>query len=164
MKVGARTEQANARKRAFLDSFRLSGNVSAAARAVKVERHRPYVWAADDAAFKAAWAEAEQESIDRLEKEARRRAEDGCLEPVYQGGKLVGHKQVYSDALMMLLLKAHRPEKYRERSALEVTGAAGGPVKVSPEVTTEFFAEALRLLGEAEARTAPEGSEESVQP
>ena len=36
----------------------------------------------------------------------------GVQEPVYQGGELVGHKQVYSDRLMELMLQGRRPERF----------------------------------------------------
>jgi hypothetical protein len=39
--------------------------------------------------------------------------------PIYQGGKLVGHDVVYSDNLLLALLKARRPEKYRDRQLIE---------------------------------------------
>src|SRR5262249_4954507 len=47
--------------------------------------------------------------------EMRRRALVGWDEPVYQGGKLVGHIRKFSDTLLIFALKAERPEKYRER-------------------------------------------------
>jgi hypothetical protein len=43
---------------------------------------------------------------------------------MYQGQK-VAEKVIreYSDSLMTLLLKAHRPERYRERFDIEIKGA-----------------------------------------
>lgn len=158
--AGANTpEQASARRRAFLEAFRLSGNVSAAARAADVDRTTPYGWAAADPDFKAAWEVAEQEAIDRLEAEAWRRAHDGVEEPVYQGGSLVGHKRVYSDQLMVLLLKAHRPDKYRERQSIEHSGPAGGPIETRAEVQPDFVADVLRRLSPAGDHDASEGGE-----
>ncbi len=62
---------------------------------------------------------------DLLEDEAVRRAKDGVEEPVYQGGKLVGHVQKYSDTLLIFLLKGAKPEKFRERSQHEFSGEDG---------------------------------------
>jgi len=63
---------------------------------------------------------ARETLADLLEAEAIRRAFKGVRQPVYQGGLLAGHVTSYSDALLTLLLKAMRPEKYRERSEIRV--------------------------------------------
>jgi hypothetical protein len=39
--------------------------------------------------------------------------------------------RAYSDSLMALLLKAHKPDKYRENTSLELSGKGGGPVQLS---------------------------------
>ena len=39
----------------------------------------------------------------------------------------------YSDTLAIFLLKAHAPEKYRENTRMELTGANGEPLTISPE-------------------------------
>lgn len=67
------------------------------------------------------WADALEQSADMLEKEALRRAVKGVKKPVYQGGELVGHVQVYSDSLMQTLLKAARPDKFKDRVQSEST-------------------------------------------
>jgi hypothetical protein len=103
----------------FLVTIRATGNVRLAASAAGINRATPYVRANRDPAFAAAWAEAEQEAIDILEAEARRRALTG------------------SDALIMFLLRAHRPERYRDsvdvhlelrREAERVAAKLGRPV------------------------------------
>jgi hypothetical protein len=66
-----------------------------------------------------------------------------------------------SAALLIFMLKARRPEVYRERLQVESTGADGGPIEVV--VTKEerdaavgaFNATVLRL---ADARAAREGA------
>ena len=158
---GDRTAQVEARKAAFLRAFALTGNVSEAARQADVDRTTPYGWKDADEAFAEAWEVAEQESIDALELEARRRAEQGVRRVRVSGGKvvmvpdpenpdgpevpLVEHE--YSDTLMVLLLKAHRPAKYRERSSMELSGPDGGPIESRAEVDPGFVADALRFLG-----------------
>ena len=37
------------------------------------------------------------------------------INPIFYQGKKVGDERLYSDALMITLLKAHRPEKFREK-------------------------------------------------
>ena len=65
--------------------------------------------------FRELWDAARASAYDRMEGEAYRRAVAGTRRPVYQGGKLVGHEQQYSDRLMEILLRAHLPA-YREKS------------------------------------------------
>ena len=60
-----------------------------------------------------------ESAVDDLEAEAWRRAKEGVEKPVFQGGKQVGVIREYSDTLMATLLKAHRPEKYRENFKIE---------------------------------------------
>jgi hypothetical protein len=68
-------------------------------------------------------------AVGALEDEALRRAVEGVEEPVYQGGKQVGVIRKYSDALLMFLLKAARPEKYRENYSIRHDGQSG-PIRV----------------------------------
>ncbi|MXV35856.1 MULTISPECIES: hypothetical protein [unclassified Saccharibacter] len=85
-----------------------------------------------DAEFAQEWDEAISTAIDTLEEEAWRRARDGVPEYLVTGKGLVLDKEGnpimqnrYSDSLLTTLLKAHRPERYRERSTVEmnVTGS-----------------------------------------
>lgn len=69
---------------------------------------------------------------------------------MYQGQK-VAEKIVteYSDSLMTLLLKAHRPEKYRERFDIEIKGAkdrAEAAVVEFMKQTGKSREEAIRFL------------------
>lgn len=87
-----------------------------------IGRQSAYDWRRDDAEFAAAWDDAVDQAADRMEREALRRAVEGVDEPVYQGGELVGYVRKYSDTLLIFLLKAARPEKYRERAEVRQTG------------------------------------------
>lgn len=127
----AYTKATRQRARAqFLDELRQRGNVSDAAKAAGMARETFYKWRADDEEFAAAWNEALEEATDTMEREAWRRAVEGVDEPVF--GRIgkdldgeVGTIRRYSDSLMQLLLKAHRPEKYRERQQVEHSGSVG---------------------------------------
>lgn len=111
-----RTDRGRVRARdAFLKALRETGNISESCRIASLPRTTAKEWRAKDEAFRQAWDEALEVAIDGLELEARRRAVDGVLEPVYQGGKKVGTIRRYSDRMLEILLKGHRPEKYRER-------------------------------------------------
>jgi hypothetical protein len=101
-------------KPAFLKNLATSANVSVACQRAGVSRSTAYRVRATDDEFAEAWEDAIDEAVDALEGEAHRRAVEGTLEPVYQGGKQVGEIRKYSDTLLIFLLKAHRPEKFRE--------------------------------------------------
>ena len=129
----ARTEENEQLCRAvFLATLRTSANVRRSADAAKINRTTAYNWRDADPAFAAAWDGAIEDAVDTLEQEAWRRAHDGVEKPIYQQKELVGHVQEYSDALMMFLLKAHRPVKFRETIRAEHTGENGGPIEVKP--------------------------------
>ena len=71
---------------------------------------------------------------EKLEEEIERRAVDGCLDPIFQSGILVGHKRVFSDTLMLAHAKRHIPE-YREKHSVDVTLKGG--VLVVPGVAKD---------------------------
>ena len=77
---------------------------------------------------------AEEEAADTLENEAYRRAVEGVDEPVFQMGGQVGTRRVYSDALLVRLLQARRPSKFRNNVSAELTGADGGEIKTVTRV------------------------------
>ena len=117
-----RLKLTRARQESFLNVLANTGNVTAAVAAAGTSRTRVYELRKTDAAFAAAWDEAEDIATDRLEDEARRRAVEGVAEPLVSAGKLVRGDdgqpitvQRYSDKLLLELLKAHRPPQ-RERS------------------------------------------------
>ena len=112
-------------RRAFLVSLAETANVSRACGLSGIGRRTAYNLRSRDADFAAEWGEAIEEACDALELEARRRAVTGSDRPVYQGGKLVGHTREYSDVLLIFLLKANRPEKYRDNRRVEVGGPNG---------------------------------------
>ena len=75
-----------------------------------------------DEEFAAAWEDALEQAIDLLEAEVYRRAYEGDLVPVYQGGQLVGHIRKTDTTLAIFLLKANRPHKYRDHYTHKHTG------------------------------------------
>ena len=96
---------------AFLDAFRATGIVRLACHAAGISRQSAYRERGRNPRFAAAWATAEEEATEGLEAEARRRA------------------LATSDTLLIFLLKARRPDVYRERANLELTGRDGGPIQ-----------------------------------
>ncbi len=65
-------------------------------------------------------------AVETLEAEARRRALEGVEENVYYQGAVIGRTRKYSDTMLMFLLRAYRPDIYRERR--ETDDKDDGPV------------------------------------
>jgi len=106
-------------RKLFIEALAVSGNVRVAAQHAGITRSRAYQVRRGDskaaAKFRADWDEALDNAADLLEQEARRRAVTGTDKPIYYKGALVDTVKEYSDQLLTLLLKAHRPERFRER-------------------------------------------------
>jgi hypothetical protein len=106
-------------KHAFLEAYAEWANISYACKVSGVARQNIYDWQEHDAEFSASFHRAESAATERLEREAWRRAVEGSPyeRTSYWHGEPVGtdHKIEYSDQLMMLLLRARRPDLYREK-------------------------------------------------
>jgi hypothetical protein len=109
----------------FLDAYRKIANVTLAAERAGVSRRAVYKRGEADPEFAGAMEDAREEAYDRLEHEAFRRGARGVLEPVFYQGERCGEIRRYSDALLALLLKANRPERFRENARIEHAGQVG---------------------------------------
>ena len=118
------------RRARVLVEYAKCGNVSLACATAGVERQCHYDWLERDPKYKAAFAKAQELAADLLEEEAKRRAVNGVAKPIYQGGKLVGYQQEYSDLLLALLLKGNKRAVYSEQAALMLQGPDGGPATI----------------------------------
>ena len=107
----------------FCTALAESGIVSSACRKAEISRTAAYEARNADPVFAEAWDKALEVGIAGLEDEAQRRAFEGVLEPVFQGGAKVGAIRKYSDTLAMFMLKAHKPDRYRERHDLSLSGS-----------------------------------------
>ena len=103
----------------YLEAIPKVYTATAAAKLAGVTLQYVHQWRNLDPVFREREDEARDQLADSLESEAVRRAVKGVKKPIYQQGILAGYETVYSDALLALLLKAAKPDKYRERS--EVT-------------------------------------------
>jgi hypothetical protein len=141
------------RQGAFLDALRLCGNIAEAARIAGCNRRSHYDWLRQDPTYADRFQDAEEEATDVLEMEVRRRAVDCVEEPVIYQGKVsyVQRKVVdpetgeekwiptdepltvkkKSDTLLMFLLKARDPQKYRDNygGRVEATKRADGQTR-----------------------------------
>lgn len=91
-------------KKRFLETLRETCNVRVACEKAGVGRATAYKARKHGKEFAKAWDEAIDDAVDGLEMLATKRAAEG------------------SDSLLMFLLKAHRPEKYRERFEAQHSG------------------------------------------
>lgn len=107
-------------RKLFVAQLKVNGNVTRAAQTAEIERSTAYRLREQDATFRADWDEAIEMWKDRLEEEADRRAREGTLKAVFYKGQVVGFENEYSDTLMQTLLKAARPEKYKERIQIDI--------------------------------------------
>src|SRR5438309_5977903 len=117
------------KKRPFLEAFKIQGTIYHAAQTAKVSRRTIQHWKKNDPDFRVAFAEAAEDSTDMVEHSARVRAVAGVKKTIYYMGKPIGQELQYSDVLSIVLLKAYRPEKFREH--YELSGPGGGPIEVT---------------------------------
>ena len=150
-----------ANQKAFLAAYAEVGNITKAAKMAEITRDAHYKWLANDSdgTYVAAFKEAEEQAIEKLEQEARRRAVEGMKRKKFdsKGNPVIDpetgqqyEEYEYSDTLLIFLLKGAKPEKYRENRNIALTGANGGPVQVQTfrELTDdELDGEISKLAG-----------------
>lgn len=116
------------------------------------ENHRRWI---KQEAYREAFQAADEAHVDKCEAELHRRAYVGLNKPViYQGALQYEPKRdaagavkrdkkglpvlsdqpltikEYSDVLLMFHLKAKRPERYRDNSAVQLSGPGGAPIAI----------------------------------
>lgn len=165
----------------FLEGYSLHGIITRAARNAGVDRSTVEEERKRNPTFALALEEAREAAADNLESFAYTWATTGLKEKVEEKtydheGNVTATKvretANVSPALLIFLLKAFRPAKYRETFRVENTGADGGPIRVKVEgAAASFFAELDRLgaqevIEDAEvvAELPPDPSPESTTP
>lgn len=140
-------------KKPFLEMLAQSMNVMLSCKAAAVTRAVAYAERKRSKVFAQQWHEATSKALELLEATAWKRATTGTMEPIWrndENGKPVKVDQVArcSDTLLIFLLKANRPEKYRETIRQELSGPGGEaiPVRQEPaEISKEEVDELLRV-------------------
>jgi len=131
----------------FLEALAETGNVLLSCDMHNLDRRALYRLRKADEDFRRAWDEALEQAADHLEAEARRRALDGLLQKKFtkDGDPIIDPEtgeqyveRVYSDTLLIFLLKGARPEKFRDRQQLEHVGA-GGEALPAPSVVNVYI-------------------------
>lgn len=134
---------------AFCAALAETGIVRKACDAVGIARQTAYEWRSEIPEFAAAWDKALEIGITALEDEVHRRAFEGVDEGVYHQGVLMDTQKKYSDTLAIFLLKAHKPEKYRERSHVDLANSDG---TLAPVDETAKAARVAQLIAMAQQR------------
>lgn len=143
------------RAAAFCAALAETCNVGKACEAIGIGRTTAYEWRDADETFAQMWDAALKVGVSVLEDEATRRGHDGVDEPVFHQGQQCGTIRKYSDTLLIFLLKAHNPEKYRENSKVEIAGH----LAVSEMTDDEIRAELANLASGLLVLEAPESGE-----
>ena len=128
----------------FLDGLREHANVAEACRLAEISQSLVYHDRQEDEEFATAWQDALDIGISKLEIEARRRALYGVRND---------EEIKYSDTLTIFLLKAHRPDVYRENISMDMRHTGNVELRVAgltPEQSNDMLADDLRRLGLAQ--------------
>lgn len=132
--AGRRRTSQRAMREAFIEALSGGATITHAARTVGAGRSTVYEWRDEDPEFARRWDEAYAEGADTIEQEAFRRAVQGIEgRPVTFRGQVVAEMTEYSDTLLLALLKARKPNEYRERVDLRHSGQIAQPTAAELE-------------------------------
>ena len=124
------------KQRVFLECYVIAPSLNracrlAAERGYTIARSAAGRWSSENKHFRKAFRKAKKQALLYLEVEARRRAVEGIKKKkFYKGEPIVDpvsgqqyEETEYSDAMLMFLLKCQLPEKYGDKSKLELSGS-----------------------------------------
>jgi hypothetical protein len=101
------------RRAAFLARYRETASIRAAAEVAGIAQNQFYEWLERNVPFQRDFESAQQDVADSLQDQVVELAVQGWEEPVYYRGRQCGDIRHYSDRLLMLMLKAWKPDQYR---------------------------------------------------
>lgn len=148
-----------AQRAAFLEAYARGGRIKDAADEAGVDRTTILRWRREDPDFAKLVADAEELGTQLLEDEAYRRAFAGVEEAVHYKGEVVDHVTKYSDLLLIFLLKARLPKKYRDNVSVETEAKVKHEVEakgLSDELANEIRAKVLGVAAAAAAKAPGE--------
>ncbi|MGD1455309.1 hypothetical protein [Vibrio harveyi] len=111
-------KRTRARDKRFFEALDNEATIGEAAKIAGYSRRSVYRYAEEDPTFAEKLDDARMDTLEKLEKEADRRAHDGVTD--FKSLKIAKDKykvipfQKYSDGLLMFRMKALCPEKYRD--------------------------------------------------
>ena len=73
----------------------------------------------EDPEFEADYQQARADDDDVIRAEIHRRGVEGVKRAIYHDGKVVGHKQEYSDQLLMFLAKSRMPTEFGDKQTID---------------------------------------------
>lgn len=135
---------------AFLAAFRETALVTEACKVAHVARTTVYEERQRNEEFAVAWSEIELETTEAMEREAYRRGVEGVTKPVFQGKEHVGDVQEFSDTLLIFMLKARKPETYRDNVHVQHSGTVRSETVEVPDDDARRR-EVAKILAEADA-------------
>lgn len=144
------------RQRGFIEALADTGSVRAAAHAVNMTPEGAYYLRRQPGAeeFRKAWEAALSLGVRRLEDIAMDRALNGVESPVYSYGKIIGTRMVYSDRLLMFLLRNRAGKRFNAAGRHDAV-TRGEITKLKKQWQAEYEKEQAAAHAEA-ARTAPD--------
>ena len=116
-------------KKSFLSMLAELPNITVICKLMGISPSNLLVARKNDELFDQGVRNAIDEGYDLIEEEARRRAVDGVLEPVFYRGEEVGKIRRYSDQLLITLLKGYKPKKFNP--GVKVTAGDGEKITMS---------------------------------
>ncbi|GLS28865.1 hypothetical protein SAMN04488498_101406 [Mesorhizobium albiziae] len=105
-------------QREFIQEYAKTGSISRAAENIGIDPQIVYYWK-NHTSWGEVFENARQMLVGELEAEAYRRGVFGVTKNVYYQGEVVGEEKLFSDKLLVTLLRANDPSKYRYRDTLE---------------------------------------------
>lgn len=145
-------------QRAFLAAFARTAHLGQSCDAAGIDRHTQWYWRETEPEFKRAFEKAQALAAEYLEEVAVKRAAQGVSEPVFYKGEVVGHVQKYSDTLIQFLMRGVSPQKYGDRTKIDLS-TPDGPIAVA---LAEVFP--LEALEAARARLLDAKKNEAAEP
>lgn len=131
--MGRKGKRTESWQEPFLRVLADTCNVRLACRVAGIGRTTAYRRRDRSPAFAERWDDAVDDGVDVLEAEAFLRASSGRDKPVYYQGNVVGTVKDYSDSMLMFLLRANRPEKYRNNSLRKLIDELAGTLAAEPK-------------------------------